>query len=327
MATHDLGLNGSFMHTRIQDQSINPPTHVQATFILQTPHNRFQFTPVRSRFRPVINSSSTPDTIQRRIAAIISSDDEDQHDPEPSRPQQQPPRAKTSKAQDIWSFFRHDTKTATNICILCEYVCISFYDSRLSKLIDIKYRAQAVHIPDFSVTKYAVGTSTYGLRKHLCNNHLDEWAKQCKEKKLVIGGEEARAIVADYWRQRGEMVDGANSSQSNQARLSFTAENFIQAILKFVVSDDQVHIILQTQIYYQLIKFLQALNILENKSFRALLLLLRDNLNDSDIPHRSFLRTRIMSTWNQHLEDLRHELTVRFILTQLISILTWVLKV
>lgn len=87
---------------------------------------------------------------------------------------------------------------------------------------------------------YGVGTGTYGLRKHLCNKHLDEWAKQCKEKKLVIGGQEARAIVADYWRQRGEVDDIVDIAQSDQVRPSFTNENFIQAIIKFVVSDDQV---------------------------------------------------------------------------------------
>lgn len=54
------------------------------------------------------------------------------------------------------------------------------------------------------------------------------------------------------------------------------------------------------------------MNILENKHFRSLLLLLRDSLEDSDIPHRTFLRTRILSNWEQHLIGLQNEMNVRF---------------
>lgn len=57
------------------------------------------------------------------------------------------------------------------------------------------------------------------------------------------------------------------------------------------------------------------MNILENKTFRSLLLLLRSDLQDSDIPHRTFLRTRILSNWEKHLSDLRNEMNVRYQLT------------
>lgn len=53
------------------------------------------------------------------------------------------------------------------------------------------------------------------------------------------------------------------------------------------------------------------MNILENEKFRALLLLLREDLQDSDIPHHNFLRSRIMSNWKVLTANLRDEMEVR----------------
>lgn len=47
---------------------------------------------------------------------------------------------------------------------------------------------------------------------------------------------------------------------------------------------------------------------MENKKFRALLLLLHENLEDSDIPHHHFLCAQIMSNWEQHINLLREEM-------------------
>jgi len=67
---------------------------------------------------------------------------------------------------------------------------------------------------------------------------LKEWVKGCDKNGIEINGDEARAAVADYRLECGEPVQvvGMNS----QARRSFTNENFTKALVKFVVSDDQV---------------------------------------------------------------------------------------
>jgi hypothetical protein len=66
---------------------------------------------------------------------------------------------------------------------------------------------------------------------------MREWVKRCDEKGIKINGEEACAAVADYRRECGESIEVA---QSSQARQSFTSENFTKALVRFVVSDDQV---------------------------------------------------------------------------------------
>ncbi len=173
-------------------------------------------------------------------------------------------------------------------------------------------RLRATQVSGFRVSKYSMSTGTNTLWKHLCSCHIEEWVKQCDEKKLVIGGKEAQATITDYRQQSGEVV-GTGTTQHSQVRLSFTNENFIQAINKFVVSDDQVrcltwcHMIL----YWYIAFWLKALNILENRSFWDLLLLMCNDLRDSDIPHCFFLCTQIMSNWEQHLIGLQNEMNVR----------------
>lgn len=54
----------------------------------------------------------------------------------------------------------------------------------------------------------------------------------------------------------------------------------------------------------------QSLNVIELKEFRELLLILRESLRDSDIPHRTTLRNKIIETWRQYLIILRKDLEV-----------------
>lgn len=39
--------------------------------------------------------------------------------------------------------------------------------------------------------------------------------------------------------------------------------------------------------------------------------MLREELKDSDIPHRTNLRERILDVWNDHLDKLQEEMAVR----------------
>ena len=55
----------------------------------------------------------------------------------------------------------------------------------------------------------------------------------------------------------------------------------------------------------------QSLNVIENKYFRELCLLLREQLKDADIPHRTDLRNRVMKTWDEHIKTLEDDVKVR----------------
>lgn len=65
----------------------------------------------------------------------------------------------------------------------------------------------------------------------------------------------------------------------------------------------------------------QAINVIENPRLRAIFLMLREDLKDEDIPHRTTIRARILQVWGDHLDTISEELVVRFnISTFLLSI-------
>lgn len=49
---------------------------------------------------------------------------------------------------------------------------------------------------------------------------------------------------------------------------------------------------------------------IENPQLRALFMMLREELHDEDIPHRTTVRNRILEVWDTHLENLAAEMEV-----------------
>lgn len=72
----------------------------------------------------------------------------------------------------------------------------------------------------------------------------------------------------------------------------FSLPIFRKYLAHFIVADDQ------------------ALSVVEGKEFRQLLLLLRDDLNDKDIPHRSKMKTEVVQAWQDHFVVLKQDLAI-----------------
>jgi len=53
------------------------------------------------------------------------------------------------------------------------------------------------------------------------------------------------------------------------------------------------------------------LNVVESPELRKIFMMLRQELKDSDIPHRATIRRRIEEIWEEHLKGLEDELKVR----------------
>lgn len=56
--------------------------------------------------------------------------------------------------------------------------------------------------------------------------------------------------------------------------------------------------------------YLQSINVIESEQLRAIFLMLRAELKDSDIPHRTKIRKRVIEVWDEHLNTLERELGV-----------------
>ncbi len=67
-------------------------------------------------------------------------------------------------------------------------------------------------------------------------------------------------------------------------------------------------------IYYLilLLTLQQSLNVIENVHLRSIFLMLRPELHNRDIPHRTKIRKHIMNTWDSHKQDLGKRMKVRY---------------
>lgn len=55
---------------------------------------------------------------------------------------------------------------------------------------------------------------------------------------------------------------------------------------------------------------LQSLNVIESPHLRKIFMMLRKDLKDSDIPHRTTVRNHIKEIWDEHLSGLEAEIKV-----------------
>ena len=78
---------------------------------------------------------------------------------------------------------------------------------------------------------------------------------------------------------------------------AFSLDNFHEHLAAFIVADNQVSYL--CHIGALLLTLSKSLNVVECPEFCKLMLLLRESLRDTDIPHRSQTRDNIMNLWLQ----------------------------
>ncbi|KAK7458852.1 hypothetical protein VKT23_009862 [Stygiomarasmius scandens] len=182
------------------------------------------------------------------------------------RTPQKPSRwGKQKRAEDVWKFF-DVIERKQKICILC------------------KHKFEASNNPEDQPSHYGPKTSSGTLRKHLYTNHLETWVNSCDALGIEITAEEALPFVKSY--------HGSSSSepQSNILHRPFSKEGFTDAIVQWIVSDDQ------------------SLNVIENTHLHAVFLMLRSELKEGDIPGRKKIQSRIMELWDEHLDHLEDDI-------------------
>jgi hypothetical protein len=94
------------------------------------------------------------------------------------------------------------------------------------------------------------------------------------------------------------------------SRPPFSQSQLLKAIVSFVVADDQVQSMPHQYYTANHITF-QSINVVECPEFRDLLLLLREDLHDRQIPHRTKIREAIITAWKSWFISLKSELAVR----------------
>ncbi|KAJ7155918.1 hypothetical protein C8R43DRAFT_884280, partial [Mycena crocata] len=116
------------------------------------------------------------------------------------------------------------------------------------------------------------------------------WIAACDQLKIPITAKEALPTVEDYRRRQSQQSPGSSSSGNRKAQRPFSHEAFVDALVEFIVGDDQ------------------SINVIENEQLRAIFLMLRAELKDSDIPHRTTIRNRILQIWDEYLDRLEADI-------------------
>ena len=83
-----------------------------------------------------------------------------------------------------------------------------------------------------------------------------------------------------------------NQSVTQANILPFSLPQLHNHLIDFIVADDQ------------------SLNVVECKEFQHLLLFLREDLEDKDIPHRTKIKMDIIQAWKDYFVILKQDLTV-----------------
>lgn len=84
--------------------------------------------------------------------------------------------------------------------------------------------------------RYTKKTSTGTLCSHLANDHRDEWISSCDRAGITIKSQSVQGIVEAYCNEHGEEF---NRTQEGSWP-SFSREAFVNAIVAFIIADDQV---------------------------------------------------------------------------------------
>jgi hypothetical protein len=85
-----------------------------------------------------------------------------------------------------------------------------------------------------------VKTSSGVLRKHLYEHHIEAWVEGCDRLKYQIKAQEALPYVNEYRARKQGKTGTAPNPEPDKNRQNFSQEAFVDALVEFIVSDDQV---------------------------------------------------------------------------------------
>ena len=92
-------------------------------------------------------------------------------------------------------------------------------------------------------------------------HHAEEWFKACKQDSVELRGKQGKAVVA---RSTGVPVE-----HQAEAQIPFTQDNFLDALVQFIVATDQVLIFLKGFILFYLANFFRPSELWRGQSFTA----------------------------------------------------------
>jgi hypothetical protein len=131
------------------------------------------------------------------------------------------------------------------------------------------------------VHEYAKGTSNTGLRAHIRKYHAKAYIEVCEKNGWHI-------VIPELQKKptQSQLDSHLHPVVKKGERKQFTKDHFLKALVDFIVADDQVcRVVTFSHRSSEPVEKSQSINVIECKEFHALLLLMKAELEDSDIPH------------------------------------------
>ncbi|KAK0184537.1 ribonuclease H-like domain-containing protein [Armillaria mellea] len=137
---------------------------------------------------------------------------------------------------------------------------------------------------------FGLKTSTDVLRRHLLDHHLTSWLTKCDRLGIQVCSTQKhyQDAISKFYIKHGKQP--ATSSLNHPECSPFSHEAFIDALIAWIIADDQ------------------SINVIESPHLHSIFLMLREELKDSDIPHRTSLQARILEMWDKYVNELASEL-------------------
>lgn len=134
---------------------------------------------------------------------------------------------------------------------------------------------------------YSPSTSTSTLCKHMMKKHEQQFLQACIN------------FNWDIPQVQTDVNTDPVSSASVPGREPFSSEALLKHIVNFVVADDQVSLFFIYLLIHCLTDWIfQSISVVECPEFRLLLLLLREDLKEEDIPRRDKICSAIIKAWH-----------------------------
>jgi len=114
--------------------------------------------------------------------------------------------------------------SAGNLCFILQF----------TELIMANRRMNATN-PKHDVANFSESSSTGTLHTHLCSEHIDDWVSSCDSANITIKAKKSQAAIDEYRKSRGQPTSGSNTLPKY-----FSKEAFVDAIVEFIIADDQV---------------------------------------------------------------------------------------
>jgi hypothetical protein len=87
------------------------------------------------------------------------------------------------------------------------------------------------------VAAFGLKTATSTLRKHLAVEHPNDWISTCDKEHIEIKAYGVQEFIAKYRQEKGEQPPDAEG----RPRQPYSREGFVDAIVEWIVTDDQVN--------------------------------------------------------------------------------------